>query len=121
MEASSFMYKRKTPVTVDCGLHLFMEVVNGKWKINLIWCIYNGIIRPGELQRRIPNATRRVLETQLKQLVNHGILVKKDYKTKLPKVEYYLTELGESLIPIIKSTAKWGEENREILEKLVVK
>lgn len=113
------MYTRKTPVTVECGLHLFMEVMNGKWKINLVWCVYNGIIRPGELQRKIPNASRRVVETQLKQLVQHNILSKKTYEVKPLKVEYSLTELGESLIPIIKSTAKWGEENREELEKLI--
>ncbi|SFU69694.1 transcriptional regulator, HxlR family [Pustulibacterium marinum] len=115
------MYERKTPVNIDCGLHLFMEVMNGKWKINLVWCIYNEIKRPSDLQRKIPNATRRVLEGQLKQLVNHGILSKKTYDVKPPKVEYSLTELGESLIPIIKSTAKWGEDNREELEKLIVK
>lgn len=114
------MYTRKTPVTVECGLHIFMEVMNGKWKISLVWCVYNGIIRPSELQRNIPNATRRVLETQLKQLVNHGILSKKTYEVKPPKVEYALTKLGESLIPIIKSTAKWGEENREQLEKIIL-
>ncbi len=115
------MYERKTPVTVECGLHLFMEVMNGKWKISLVWCVYNEIKRPSELQRKIPNATRRVLEGQLKQLVYHGILSKKTYDVKPPKVEYSLTELGESLIPIIKSTAKWGEDNRDKLEKLIVK
>ncbi|MFL9845720.1 winged helix-turn-helix transcriptional regulator [Flavobacterium rhizosphaerae] len=114
------MYQRKTPVTVECGLHLFMEVMSGKWKINLVWCVYNKIIRPGDLQRKIPNATRRVLEGQLKQLVNHGIFSKKTYDVKPPMVEYSLTELGESLIPIIKSTAKWGEDNRDKLEKLIV-
>lgn len=113
------MYERKIPVTVECGLHLFMEVINGKWKISLIWSVYNGIIRPGDLQRKIPNASRRVLENQLKQLVHHGILTKKIYEVKPPKVEYGLTKLGESLIPIIKSTAKWGEDNREELEKAI--
>ncbi|GEP51968.1 MarR family transcriptional regulator [Flavobacterium noncentrifugens] len=113
------MYERKTRVNVECGLHLFMEVMNGKWKISLVWSIYNGIFRPSELQRKIPNASRRVLETQLNQLVNHGILTKKIYNVKPPKVEYGLTKLGKSLIPIIKSTAKWGEENREELEKAI--
>lgn len=113
------MYIRKTPVTTACGLHLFMEIMSGKWKISLVWCVYNGIKRPGELQRKIPNASRRVLETQLQQLVQHNILSKKVYDVKPPKVEYSLTALGESLIPIIKSTAQWGEENREELERLI--
>src|SRR5690606_40722494 len=110
------MYERKTPVTVECGLHLFMEVINGKWKISLIWSIYNGILRPSELQRKMPNASRRVLENQLNQLVNHGILTKKIYDVKPPKVEYGLTKLGDSLIPIIKSTAKWGRSEEHTSE-----
>jgi len=114
------MYKKKIPVSLDCGLHLFMEVINGKWKIGLIWCIYSGIKRPGELQRKMPKASRRVLDTQLKQLIDHGILSKTTYDERLLKVEYELTPLGESLIPAIKFTAKWGEDHREELEKLII-
>jgi DNA-binding HxlR family transcriptional regulator len=113
------MYKKKIPVSVDCGLHLFMEVINGKWKINLIWCIYSGIKRPGELQRRLSKASRRVLDTQLKQLVEHGILTKVIYEGLPLKVEYELTPLGETLIPVIKYTAQWGEEHRTELEKVI--
>lgn len=72
------MYTRKTPVRVYCGFPLYVEVVNGKWKINLIWWIYHGIIRPGELQRRIPKATRRILETQLKQPEKMSSNIKND-------------------------------------------
>lgn len=114
------MYKKKIPVSLDCGLHLFMEVINGKWKIGLIWCIYSGIKRPGELQRKMPKASRRVLDTQLKQLIDHGILSKTTYHERLLKVEYELTPLGESLIPAIEFTAKWGEDHREELEKLII-
>lgn len=113
------MYKKKLPVSLDCGLNLFLEVVNGKWKINLIWCIYSGIKRPGELQRKIPKASRRVLDTQLKQLTDHGIITKITYDEVLLKVEYELTPLGNTLIPAIGFTAKWGEEHREELEKLI--
>jgi len=114
------MYKKKIPVSLDCGLHLFMEVVNGKWKINLIWCIYSGIKRPGELQRKLPKASRRVLDTQLKQLTDHGILSKITYSELPLKVEYELTPLGKTLIPAIAFTAQWGEDHREELEKLII-
>lgn len=113
------MYKRKLPVELECGLHIFMEVLNGKWKINLIWCIYGGINRPGDLQRRLPKASRRLLDTQLKQLVDHGILTKTIFDERPPKVEYALTPLGKTLIPIIASTARWGELHREELEPLL--
>ena len=113
------MYKKKIPVTIDCGLHLFMEVINGKWKGNLIWNIYRGIKRPGELQRKLPLASRRVLDTQLKQLTEHGIILKTTYEGLPLKVEYTLTPLGETLIPAIIFTAQWGEKHRKELEKLI--
>ncbi|SEA77132.1 winged helix-turn-helix transcriptional regulator [Pedobacter hartonius] len=113
------MYKKKIPVSLDCGLHLFMEVINGKWKISLIWCIHSGIKRPGELQRKMPKASRRVLDTQLKQLTDHGILFKITYSELPLKVEYELTPLGKTLIPVIAFTARWGEDHRETLEKMI--
>ncbi|MFD2937370.1 winged helix-turn-helix transcriptional regulator [Spirosoma flavum] len=112
------MYEKKLPVELDCGLHLFMEVMNGKWKISLIWSIYSGIRRPGELHRKISKASRRLLDTQLNQLVAHGIVCKISFDQKPLKVEYTLTPLGETLIPIIELTAKWGEDHRSILEPL---
>jgi DNA-binding HxlR family transcriptional regulator len=114
------MYKKKIPVSLDCGLHLFMEVINGKWKIGLIWCIYSGIKRPGELQRKMPKASRRVLDTQLKQLMEHGILSKTIYNQRPLKVEYELTALGVTLLPVIMATAQWGEDHREALEKVII-
>ncbi|MDJ1502786.1 helix-turn-helix domain-containing protein [Xanthocytophaga agilis] len=114
------MYERKLPVETECGLHLFMEVMNGKWKINLIWCIHSGIRRPGELQRKIPKASRRLLDTQLTQLVEHGILSKTSFDQLPLKVEYNLTPLGETLVPIIELTAKWGEDHRSVLEPLFI-
>lgn len=112
------MYERKLPVELECGLHLFMQVMNGKWKIKLIWCIYNGIKRPGELHRSMPAASRRLLDTQLKQLTDLGIITKTVFDQKPLKVEYELSSLGETLIPVIEVTARWGEDHRDILEPL---
>ncbi len=110
-------YQKKIPVTLDCGLHLFLEVMSGKWKITLIWSIYNGIKRPGEIHRTISGASRRVLDSQLHQLVDHGLISKNDFREKPFKVEYELTALGASLIPVIRSTAAWGEAHRVVLEE----
>ena len=112
------MYERKLPIEFECGLHLFMEVMNGKWKINLIWCIYNGIKRPGELHRRLPKASRRLLDTQLKQLTDIGIIAKTIFHQRPLKAEYELTALGLTLIPVIAVTAQWGETHRDVLEPL---
>ncbi len=104
---------------MDCGLDLFREVLNGKWKIALLYYISEGIKRPGALQRSIPEASRRVLNIQLNQLENYELVKKKIFKQLPPKVEYYLTELGESLVPVIRTIGDWGDAHREELERVI--
>jgi DNA-binding HxlR family transcriptional regulator len=103
---------------LECGLHLFLEVMNGKWKLSLIWCIHLGVKRPGELQRKIPKASRRLLDAHLKQLMEQGIIMKRTFDQVPLKTEYELTPLGETLIPVIEVTAQWGEAHRAELEPL---
>lgn len=100
------------------GLGLFKEVLSGKWKILLIYHIHSGIRRPGELQRKIPNADRRVLTNQLGELVKHELVSKKVYSDLPLKVEYELTALGESILPLICQINQWGEDHREQIEKV---
>jgi DNA-binding HxlR family transcriptional regulator len=113
------MYQRKITVSLDCGLHLFREMLNGKWKMNLLFFIDEWIKRPGELRRKIPDTTRRVLDTQLNQLVAHGLLTKTVFAELPLKVEYELTGLGRTLMPIIKTIASWGEDNRPEIERRI--
>ena len=94
------MYQRKIPIELNCGLDLVKEVIYGKWKIHLIFFIAQGNKRPGELQKKIQKATRRVLNVQLNELESHGFISKKIYAELPPKVEYSLTELGQNLLPI---------------------
>jgi len=113
------MYEKKIPVRTECGLHLFKETLNGKWKLMLIYYISEGHKRPGELQRRIPQADRRVLTSQLNELILHGFITKVAYDSKIPKVEYEITPLGKTLLPIILQLEAWGEENRIVLEQAI--
>jgi DNA-binding HxlR family transcriptional regulator len=115
------MYERKTPLTIDCGLHLTKEVLNGKWKPALLNAISMDVKRPSEILRLIPEATRRVLNVQLKELEAHGMIEKKTYPQLPPKVEYSLTEIGWSLMPIIYAMNQWGDENRSFLETVIEK
>ena len=113
------MYERKTPLTIDCGLHLTKEVLNGKWKPALLNAISMDVKRPSEMLRLLPDATRRVLNVQLKELEGHGIIEKKTYPQLPPKVEYSLTEVGWSLMPIIDAMNRWGDANRSFLETVI--
>lgn len=113
------MYKRKIPIELSCGLDLVKEVIYGKWKIHLIHFIAEGNKRPGQLQKKIPRATRRVLNVQLNELERHGVISKKIYAELPPKVEYSLTSLGESLLPIVTTLGKWGDDNQEHLRQVI--
>jgi DNA-binding HxlR family transcriptional regulator len=113
------MYERKTPLPLECGLHLTKEVLNGKWKANLLYAISVDVKRPSELLRLLPGAAKRVLNVQLKELENHGIIIKKIYHQLPPKVEYSLTQLGCSLMPIIDAMNHWGDDNRTFLKNVI--
>jgi DNA-binding HxlR family transcriptional regulator len=115
------MYERKIPPKLDCGLDLIAEVLYGKWKIRLLWFINEGFQRPSELQRKIPDASRRVLNVQLKELEEHDLVTKKIYPVVPPKVEYSLTEFGKTLIPAITILGKWGDDHEEYLRTLILK
>ncbi|MCC9168424.1 winged helix-turn-helix transcriptional regulator [Pontibacter harenae] len=115
------MYKRKIPPTLNCGLDLVGEVLYGKWKIRLLWFIKEGNKRPSQLQRKIPDASRRVLNMQLKELEEHELISKVIYPVVPPKVEYSLTEFGESLIPVISALGHWGDKHEERLRSVILK
>ena len=104
------MYERKIPKELSCGMGMTMEIIGGKWKPCLIFNISRGYRRPSQLQRLNPNATRRVLNQQLKELEEHGVVRRVVYAELPPKVEYFLTEIGESLMPIIRTMDNWGSQ-----------
>lgn len=115
------MYERKIPLSLNCGLDLIGEVLYGKWKVRLLWFINEGHKRPSELQRKIPDASRRVLTMQLKELEEHELITKKIYPVVPPKVEYSLTEFGKTLIPVIATLGQWGDEHEERLREVILK
>lgn len=114
------MHERKIPLNLNCGLDLIGEVLYGKWKIRLLWFINEGHLRPSELQRKIPDASRRVLNIQLKELEEHELVSKKIYAQVPPKVEYFLTDFGKTLIPVISALGNWGDEHEERLRKVIL-
>lgn len=115
------MYERKIIPNLNCGLDLIGEVLYGKWKIRLLWFINEGHKRPSELQRKIPDASRRVLNIQLKELEDHELVTKTIYAVVPPKVEYSLTDFGKTLIPVISALGYWGDQNEARLRQLILK
>jgi DNA-binding HxlR family transcriptional regulator len=105
------MYEKKIPKDLNCGIVVTMEVIGGKWKSCLINDINKGIRRPGELHKTHPEASPRVLNLQLSELENHGIVEKTIFPVVPLKVEYALTNKGKSLLPLIDVMRKWGNEH----------
>lgn len=104
------MYIKKIPEDLDCGIVVTMKAIGGKWKACILDCIDKGIKRPGELHRNILSASPRVINMQLNELETDGILYKEIYPGLPLKVEYNLTALGTSLLPIIQAIDQWGTE-----------
>jgi len=73
------------------------------------------------LQRKIPDASRRVLNIQLKELEDHELISKKIYPVVPPKVEYSLTDFGMTLIPVISALGYWGDQNEDRLRRVILK
>ena len=67
------MYNKKIPIDINCGFRIAIEVMGGKWKPYIIYELLDGPRRPSELQRRMPEASERVLAQQLKELVEYGV------------------------------------------------
>ncbi|AOM76296.1 winged helix-turn-helix transcriptional regulator [Pedobacter steynii] len=113
------MYERKIPEDLECGINVAMKVLSGKWKPCIIDGINQGIRRPSELHALIDAAAPRVINMQLRELEEFGILYKKVYPGLPLKVEYYLTEIGEGTLPVIQALDQWGNKNREHILKVV--
>lgn len=93
-----------------CCASLTMGIIGGKWKTVILYHLIEGKLRYNELRKAMPSVTERTLSLQLKKLENDGIVDRTVYHSKPPlKVEYSLTELGETLIPVVKSIANWGD------------
>jgi DNA-binding HxlR family transcriptional regulator len=115
------MYEKKIPKDFSCGFSVLMEIIGGKWKSYLLFLIHSGVYRPSDLHRKVPMATRRVLNLQLKELEFHGIIGKKIYPELPPRVEYYLTDFGKSLLPVISAMDAWGGGYKDEFQLLMEK
>lgn len=111
-------YEKKIPVDLDCPLRLTMSLIESKWKSCLLDELRSGVsLRPSELHKLLPEATPRVLDLQLKEMVEDGLVIKTIYPELPPRSEYQITELGSTLLPIIDAMLKWGEDHLDLFTK----
>ncbi|MCI8520199.1 MAG: helix-turn-helix transcriptional regulator [Clostridia bacterium] len=90
----------------------FQRALSGKWKILILWYIFVYEVRRfGELQRQLGGITQSTLTKQLRELEQDGFINRNVYAEIPPKVEYSLTELGHSFVPVMESMKTWSEQN----------
>jgi DNA-binding HxlR family transcriptional regulator len=95
----------------SCPVSVALEVFGGKWKLQIIWILHENSLRFGELKRQIPEVSEKILIQALKDLTKDGVIIRIQYPEVPPRVEYHLTEMGRSLLPILKELSNWSIEH----------
>ena len=96
--------------TECCPVAATLEMIGGKYKALILWHLAEGKLRFSQLQKRIKNATPKMLTQQLRELEANKLIHREVFAIIPPKVEYSLTELGKSLMPILAAMRDWGAE-----------
>lgn len=104
-----------------CAMDVTMGFIGGKWKTVVLWYLRKDRKRFGELRKLIPNITEKMLSLQLKSLERDGLVARKIYPEVPPRVEYYLTEFGKSLLPMLEEIARWGRTLAQAKGKMIDK
>lgn len=111
------MYERKIPELLDCGLAVAIKVIGGKWKAWIIDCIRRDIKRPSAIHKEMREVSPRIINMHLKDLEDCGMIFKKVYAEVPARVEYWFTEVGESVLPVVDVLEQWGNDNKEYLNR----
>ena len=91
-----------------CPVRSTLDVIGGKWKVLILFHLSSETRRFNELQRLLGSITQRTLTLQLRELEHDGIVHRKVYPQVPPRVEYSLTALGQTLLPVIQAMHEWG-------------
>lgn len=92
----------------ECPVETTLSVIGEKWKVLIIRDLMTGTKRFNELKKSLTGITQKMLTQQLRELEKDGLIIRKVYPVVPPKVEYSLSELGKTLIPVINSLKDWG-------------
>ena len=95
-------------ITDNCPVEATLDLIGGKYKALILWHLSDGTLRFSELRKAVKNATPKMLTQQLRELEAHELIHREVYPVIPPKVEYSLTELGRSLLPILVAMRDWG-------------
>lgn len=100
-----------------CPSRAAIDMIADKWTVLVICGLIGNVRRYNELQRIVGTITQKVLTDTLRKLERDGLVKRTVYPVVPPKVEYELTELGQSLVPLIQSLFGWAEDRMHLVEK----
>lgn len=100
-----------------CPVETTLMLIGDKWKVLILRDLLPGTKRFGELRRSIGSVSQKVLTAQLRDMEESGLVHRQVYAEVPPRVEYSLTELGQSLRPILDSMQNWGEGYKAMVEE----
>lgn len=92
-----------------CPMARLQKIIAGKWKVYILWILAHETIRFGALHRELGDITQSMLTKQLRELEKDGFITRHTYHEVPPKVEYSLSDLGKSFVPILQQLNVWGE------------
>ncbi|GAB3006776.1 helix-turn-helix transcriptional regulator [Amycolatopsis acidiphila] len=92
-----------------CPVELTLDVIGGRWKPVILAHLKEGVHRYGELRRRMPGISEKMLTQQLRELESDGLVTRAVFAERRPRVEYSLTAEGASLGPVLQLLYEWGE------------
>jgi DNA-binding HxlR family transcriptional regulator len=96
---------------LNCPIMSTMAMISDKWKVLILCKLKGGKLRFNELMRALNGVTQRVLTHQLRELEADGLVARKIYPEVPPRVEYSLTHLGMTLIPVLEQLENWAREH----------
>jgi DNA-binding HxlR family transcriptional regulator len=94
--------------TTHCPAEVTLVVIGGRWKVLILYELFQGVRRFSELLRALSGITQKMLTQQLREMERDGIVSRTVYPQVPPKVEYRLTPRGESLKPVVSAMCRWG-------------
>ena len=118
-KSTSTNYLNEKVLATHCGVTFAMTLLTGRWKINVLWMLKNGVNRYGLMKSKIAGISEKMLTQRLKELEDEGLIIRNDFKTIPPRVEYSLTEAGLLLAPILEQLSDWGDTIRPILKETI--
>jgi len=101
-----------------CPVQATINLMSGKWKVQILWHLSFGPRRFAELRRKLRSVSEKVLTDQLRQLERDGVLTRTSTNTSPPQVTYSLNAEGEKLVPMMESLCNWGSAHSGIKPNL---